>query len=47
MEHVDAVFEDFIIPPVLEAEESKEEDEATDEAEEEEGFEIESEATEE
>jgi hypothetical protein len=33
MEHVDAVFEDFIIPPVLEAEEVKEEDEATDEAE--------------
>ena len=57
MEHIDAVFEDFIIPPVLEAEE-EESDEAEDdavfeefiipaEAEEEEGFEIESEATEE
>ena len=46
MEHVDAVFEDFIIPPVLEAEEAEEEDEATDEAEETAmGFEIESEET--
>ena len=33
MEHVDAVFEDFIIPPVLEAEEAEEEEAAEAEKE--------------